>query len=94
MLPPPMMPPIPDASGSIRFNKNAPMSQWIVFKSFHSEAACGYALTEMQPEDKCVASNDPAIANNKMAGKTAAANAAPPSGSTVPTTGARKTKSN
>ncbi len=61
MLPPPVFPPVKDASGDYKMNSAAPMSQWIKFKTLKSEGACKAQLKKMQPFYKCVASDDPAL---------------------------------
>jgi hypothetical protein len=61
MLPPPIMPPVKDASGDYKVNTTAPMSQWIKFKTLKSEDACKAQLKKVQPFYKCVSSDDPAL---------------------------------
>ena len=61
MLPPPIMPPVKDASGDYKVNTTAPMSQWIKFKTLKSEDACKAQLKKVQPYYKCVSSDDPAL---------------------------------
>jgi hypothetical protein len=61
MLPPPVFPPVPDASGNYKMNTAAPMSQWLKFKTLESEAACKAQLKKVQPFYKCLASDDPAL---------------------------------
>ncbi len=61
MLPPPVFPPVKDASGDYKMNTTAPMSQWIKFKTLESEAACKAQLKKVQPFYKCVPSDDPAL---------------------------------
>jgi hypothetical protein len=61
MLPPPVMPPVKDASGGYKVNSAAPMSQWLKFKTLKSEEACQAQLKKVQPFDKCVPSDDPAL---------------------------------
>ena len=68
MLPPPMMPPVKDASGEYKMNTAAPMSQWIKFKTLKSEHGCKAQLKKMQPFYKCVASGDPALQSQAPAG--------------------------
>jgi hypothetical protein len=76
MLPPPVMPPVKDASGEYKMNSAAPMSQWIKFKTLKSEHGCKAQLKKVQPFYKCVASDDPAL-------KAETAPAAAPSVSTL-----------
>jgi len=61
MLPPPIMPPVKDASGDYKVNTTAPMSQWLKFKTLKSEDACKAQLKKVQPYYKCVSSDDPAL---------------------------------
>ena len=61
MLPPPVMPPVKDASGGYQVNSAAPMSQWLKFKTLKSEDACKAQLKKVQPFYKCIASDDPAL---------------------------------
>ncbi len=61
MLPPPVFPPVQDASGNYKMNTAAPMSQWLKFKTLDSEAACQAQLKKVQPFYKCVKSDDPAL---------------------------------
>ena len=61
MLPPPVMPPVKDASGDYKMNSTAPMSQWLKFKTLNSEEACQAQLKKVQPFYKCVSSDDPAL---------------------------------
>jgi hypothetical protein len=61
MLPPPVFPPVKDASGNYQTNGAAPMSQWLKFKTLGSEAACKAQLKKVQPFYKCVKSSDPAL---------------------------------
>ncbi len=61
MLPPPIMPPVKDASGDYKVNTTAPMSQWLKFKTLKSEDACKAQLKKVQPFYKCVSSDDPAL---------------------------------
>jgi hypothetical protein len=61
MLPPPVMPPVKDASGDYKMNSTAPMSQWLKFKTLRSEEACQAQLKKVQPFYKCVSSDDPAL---------------------------------
>jgi hypothetical protein len=61
MLPPPVMPPVKDASGGYKVNGAAPMSQWLKFKMLKSEEACKAKLKQVQPFYKCVPSDDPAL---------------------------------
>ncbi|MGC2445249.1 hypothetical protein [Candidatus Binatus sp.] len=77
MLPPPVYPPVKDASGDYKMNTAAPMSQWLTFKTLKSEAGCKAQLKKVQPFYKCVSSDDPALK------KKAPAAAGAPSVSTV-----------
>jgi hypothetical protein len=61
MFPPPVYPPVKDASGDYKMNTTAPMSQWIKFKTLTSETACKEQLKKVQPFYKCVASDSPAL---------------------------------
>ena len=61
MLPPPVMPPVKDASGDYKMNSTAPLSQWLKFKTLNSKEACQAALKKVQPFYKCVSSDDPAL---------------------------------
>ncbi len=61
MLPPPIMPPVKDASGDYKMNTTAPKSQWIKFKTLKSEEECQAQLKKLQPFYKCVSSDDPAL---------------------------------
>ncbi len=61
MLPPPVMPPVKDASGDYKMNTAAPLSQWLKFKTLKSEEACKAQLKTVQPFYKCVSSDDPAL---------------------------------
>ena len=61
MLPPPVMPPVKDASGDYKMNSAAPMFQWGKYKTFESESACKARLKTMPSFYKCVKSNDPAL---------------------------------
>ena len=61
MMPPPVFPPVKDASGDYKMNTTAPMSQWIKFKTLKSERGCQAQLKKVQPFYKCVASDDPAV---------------------------------
>jgi hypothetical protein len=61
MLPPPVMPPVKDASGDYKMNSAAPLSQWIKFKTLKTENGCKAQLKKVQPFYKCVASDDPAL---------------------------------
>jgi hypothetical protein len=61
MLPPPVFPPVKDASGEYKMNSAAPMSQWVKFKTLESEHACKAQLKEMPSFYKCVKSDDPAL---------------------------------
>ena len=67
MLPPPIMPPVKDASGDYKVNTTAPMSQWLKFKTLKSEDACKAQLKKVQPYYKCVSSDDPALKPHKPA---------------------------
>ena len=59
MLPPPVMPPVKDASGDYKMNTAAPMSQWLKFKTLKSEEACKAQLKKVQPFYKCVSERRP-----------------------------------
>jgi hypothetical protein len=61
MLPPPVFPPVKDASGDYKMNTTAPMSQWLKFKTLQSESACKEQLKKMPAFYRCVASDDPAL---------------------------------
>ena len=61
MLPPPVMPPVKDASGDYKMNTTAPLSQWLKFKTLKSEESCKAALKKVQPFYKCISSDDPAL---------------------------------
>ena len=61
MLPPPVYPPVKEASGDYKMNITAPMSQWLKFKTLKSEGACKAQLKKVQPFYKCVSSDDPAL---------------------------------
>ena len=61
MLPPPVYPPVKDASGDYKMNPKAPMSQWLKFKTLKSETACEEQLKKVQPFYKCISSDDPAL---------------------------------
>jgi hypothetical protein len=61
MLPPPVFPPVKDASGDYKMNSTAPLSQWLKLKTLKSETACEAQLKKMQPFYKCVPSDDPAL---------------------------------
>ncbi len=61
MLPPPVFPPVKDASGDYKMNTTAPMSDWIKFKTLKTENGCKAQLKKLQPFYKCVASDDPAL---------------------------------
>ena len=61
MLPPPVMPPVKNASGDYQVNSAAPLSQWLKFKTLKSEQACEAELKKVQPFYKCIPSDDPAL---------------------------------
>ena len=61
MLPPPMFPPVQDASGNYKMNSTAPISQWLKLKTFSSEESCKAQMKKMQPYYKCIASYDTAL---------------------------------
>jgi hypothetical protein len=61
MLPPPVFPPVKDASGDYKMNSTAPLSQWLKFKTLKSEEACEAALKKVQPFYKCIPSDEPAL---------------------------------
>jgi len=67
MLPPPVFPPVKQASGDYKMNTTAPMSQWIKFKTLKSEKSCQAALKKVQPFYKCVSSDDPALKHSPAA---------------------------
>jgi hypothetical protein len=71
MLPPPIMPPVKDASGDYKVNTTAPMSQWIKFKTLKSEDACKTQLKKVQPYYKCVSGDDPALKTHQPAAASA-----------------------
>jgi len=75
MLPPPVFPPVKDASGDYKMNAAAPMPQWLKFKTLESEAACKAQLKKMPSFYKCVKSSDPALT----------ASAPPPAAASAPT---------
>src|SRR5258708_18745960 len=64
LMPPPVYPPVKDASGDYKMNVTAPTSQWLKFKTLKSEQACQARLKKVQPYFKCVASDDPALKNH------------------------------
>jgi|SRR5208282_4273958 len=76
MLPPPIMPPVKDASGDYKMNTAAPISEWLKFKTFKSEDGCKARLKKMPDFYKCIASYDTAL-------KPAAQAASAPSASTA-----------
>ena len=61
MLPPPVMPPVKDASGNYQVNSAAPLSQWLTLKKLDSEARCKAQLKKMPSFYKCIASYDTAL---------------------------------
>ncbi len=61
MLPPPVFPPVKDASGNYKMNSAAPISQWLKFKTLESENDCKAQLKKMPSFYKCVKSGDPAL---------------------------------
>ncbi len=61
MLPPPVLPPVKDASGNYQVNSSAPLYQWLKFKTFKSEDVCKSRLKKMPPYYKCIASYDTAL---------------------------------
>jgi hypothetical protein len=61
MLPPPVFPPVKDASGNYEVNSAAPLPQWLKFKTFESKDACKARLKKMPPFYKCIASYDTAL---------------------------------
>ena len=61
MLPPPVFPPVKDASGDYKMNSTAPLSQWLKFKTLKSEGACKAQLKKVQPFYKCIPSDEPAL---------------------------------
>jgi hypothetical protein len=70
MLPPPVFPPVQDASGDYQVNAKAPLSGWITFKKFASEKDCNAALKTMANFYRCVSSDDPALKKTAAAAKT------------------------
>ena len=77
MLPPPIFPPVKDASGNYKMNTTVPLSQWLTFKTFASEEACKAKLKQAPSFYRCISSDDPALK------KKAAAAAGAPSTSTM-----------
>jgi len=71
MLPPPVYPPVKDASGDYKMNTTAPMSQWLKFKTLKSEQTCKAQLKKVQPFYKCVSSDDPALIHHTPAAASA-----------------------
>jgi len=67
LMPPPVFPPVKDASGDYKMNATAPISQWLKFKTLKSEQACKAQLKKVQPYFKCVASDDPTLKNHAPA---------------------------
>src|SRR5271169_4681342 len=61
MLPPPIMPPVKDASGDYKVNTTAPISEWLKFKTFKSEESCKARLKKLPDFYKCIASYDTAL---------------------------------
>ena len=61
MLPPPVFPPIKEASGNYKMNTAAPLSQWLKLKTLDSEDACKAQLKKMPSFYKCIASYDTAL---------------------------------
>jgi hypothetical protein len=61
MLPPPIYPPVKDASGNYKMNTSVPLSQWLTFKTFASQEACEAKLKKAPSFYKCVSSDDPAL---------------------------------
>ena len=61
MLPPPIFPPVKDASGNYKMNTTVPLSQWLKYKTVQSEAACKAELKQLQPFYKCIRSDNPAL---------------------------------
>jgi hypothetical protein len=61
LMPPPVYPPVKDASGDYKMNTTAPMSQWLKFKTLKSEQACQAQLKKVQPFYKCLASDDASL---------------------------------
>jgi hypothetical protein len=71
MMPPPVFPPVKDASGDYKMNTTAPMSQWLKFKTLKSEKTCKAQLKKVQPFYKCVSSDDPALTSHTPAAASA-----------------------
>ena len=67
LMPPPVFPPVKDASGDYKMNTTAPMSQWLKFKTLKSEQACKAQLKKVQPFYKCVASDDASLKTHSPA---------------------------
>jgi hypothetical protein len=67
LMPPPVFPPVKDASGEYKMNAAAPITQWLKFKTLKSEQACKAQLKKVQPYFKCVASDDPVLKNHAPA---------------------------
>lgn len=61
MLPPPIFPPVKDASGDYAVNGKAPLSQWLTLKKLGSEGACKTELKTMPSFYRCVSSDDPKL---------------------------------
>ena len=77
MLPPPIFPPVKDASGNYKMNSAMPLSQWLTFQKFQSEEACKAKLKGAPSFYRCISSDDPALK------KKAATAAGAPSTSTM-----------
>jgi hypothetical protein len=78
MLPPPIFPPVKDASGNYEMNTTAPLSEWLTFQTLPTLDACKAKLKKAPSFYRCISSDDPAL---KKSG--APASAAAPSVSTV-----------
>jgi len=61
MLPPPVYPPVKDASGDYEVNSKAPLYQWLTLKTLASKSDCKAQLKTMPPFYRCVASTDPRL---------------------------------
>ena len=61
MLPPPVFPPVKDASGDYEVNSKAPVSQWLTLKTLATKSECKAQLKTMPSFYRCFASNDPTL---------------------------------
>jgi hypothetical protein len=59
LMPPPVFPPVKDASGDYKMNTTAPMSQWLKFKTLKSERACKAQLKMVQPSTNALPATTP-----------------------------------